>query len=232
MSIPQIWAYERWSFWTVSEVNGTEVGSNDTLYYLCVQRQDFNYNAIFYATLGLIFFALLLGFLFCYVSIIHFVKTHGNKFRRNEGEETTSIGTEGPGGSLQKNRHRRTIRLIMSLILIFFLCRTPVWIFLIIVQTTDVPTTRTTLSTMHILHLLSNLNTALSPFVYAIWNDALRAGGGKGGGDEGLTSCSHPPLNTRARPSESSSSGTGRGTSTTSLHTVASSHQIQPRSSS
>lgn len=126
---------------------------------------------------------LLLGFLFCYLSILKFIHTHAYASRRNRiGPEVSTISgsdTTLTNGQEQRrprrNRHERSTRLIMILIGIFCICRLPVWIFVVVVNIEEVEMTELTLSLMHFLHLLSNLSTALSPILYSIFNKSLRS---------------------------------------------------------
>jgi len=189
MSVPQIRMYCLFSYKTVDDVGdfNSSAISNET-YYVCMlpEFQPIPANTIFYCTIAVVFIALLIGFLFCYLSIIKFIKTHGNKFSRSHTglALSTATTTSGPPNldpvpgkkrtEISKNRHHKTIRLIMTLILIFCVCRLPVWTFVVVTNSVKIEATTLIFSLMQFLHLLSSLSTALSPLMYTIWNKSLK----------------------------------------------------------
>jgi len=161
-------------------------------YYFCV-RSDFDANnSAYYSALGTIFFGLLFSFVFCYVSIICFIQKHDYiqnrpSSRRVEISVSTTITGEPDNRTLGadnsakpidvnvSSRYRRTLNLIMWLIILYLTCRIPIWVFNIVDNSRRWNNSVFKASLKYSLTLLSNLNCAVNPFVYTIWNDALRS---------------------------------------------------------
>lgn len=118
------------------------------------------------------------------------IETNNSSFMTTANKtcnSTPSAAATSKGIISPRKQHGRTIRLIMSLILLFLICRTPVMIFNLVANIKSVPQTVFMNSLFYFLHLLSNVNTVISPFLYAVWNNALRSTGRTGGGGDHLT---------------------------------------------
>ncbi|OXA62510.1 QRFP-like peptide receptor [Folsomia candida] len=193
VALPNLWYYEHKSFWTYVVVNGQPVRPrNETcskFYYICARTTFDEYNVAYYSSLGLAILVPTIAFLFCYVSIIIFVRRHVVTLGQRVGSETRIA------------RNRKTLRLILGLIFLNIVCRLPVWTFVVVTNIKETPANRLTLLLMYSFHLLSNVNSLINPFVYAIFNDSIRTtrnsgiagrdgGGGvagSGGGGAGST---------------------------------------------
>ncbi|CAL8134664.1 unnamed protein product [Orchesella dallaii] len=160
----------------------TSSPNNETcdMYYYCMRTTFDNRNIAHYSVTGATYFLLLAYFLVCYVSVYKFVKKHGNFRKKLVAQQQQQPGQQ-PNMNPQESkyakaeRHHKTLRLILGLILLNLCCRFPNWIFLVIIQVVVVPTTELTLTLLESLHLLSTINSALNPFLYVIWNHSLRA---------------------------------------------------------
>lgn len=147
-------------------------------YYTCLRTQFDEFNTAYYAFLGVGFAAPTLAFLFCYISILVFVKKHVESVGSTLNH--ANITTEASTSRISKSR--KTLWLILALILINLLCRIPIWCFIVTTNVKEVPVNSLTLILMYGFHLLSNVNSVINPFVYAIFNDSIRSTRGLGGG--------------------------------------------------
>lgn len=161
VALPNLWYYEHKSFWTYVVVNGQPVRPrNETcskFYYICARTTFDEYNVAYYSSLGLAILVPTIAFLFCYVSIIIFVRRHVVTLGQRVGSETRIA------------RNRKTLRLILGLIFLNIVCRLPVWTFVVVTNIKETPANRLTLLLMYSFHLLSNVNSLINPFVYAIF---------------------------------------------------------------
>ncbi|CAG7692400.1 unnamed protein product [Allacma fusca] len=176
--------YKREPYW-VYEFDGEEWVSDNATYYLCY-KPNYNKTAdmIYYIVLGSFFTALLAVFLFSYISILVFVRKN---FRHVPGDPcpASTAGSEQgtrkiTGTSFPKRRNRRTAHVLAVLISIFLITRLPLWIFNLMIfidQETFGTTQNSYLVIQSSLQLLSCLKSAVNPFIYVIWNDALRSAG-------------------------------------------------------
>lgn len=204
-ALPQIWSFHLRSFLAIrdkgqpAQTPAPNVTDSTTLpstplpppcdiRYRCF-RNDFDHrNIIYWSVTGATYFLLLLCFLVSYVSIYKFVRKHGQFKKQLEEERHSSTTATGgqPAASQEglyqrKNkfaaaeRHRKTLKLILGLILLHLCCRAPNWIYLVMINVIEVANTEVTLTLLECFHFLSTVNCALNPFLYVIWNHSLRA---------------------------------------------------------
>lgn len=170
-----MWYYDHKSFWTYIIVDGElERPRNETCknYYICSRTTFDSYNIAYYSVLGLAILIPTIAFLYCYFSIIFFVRRHMAVMSANN----TIVNTDNNNGNENRAaRNKRTLKLILALIFLNLLCRTPVWTFAVVTNLKETETNKLTLFLFYGFHLLSNLNSMVNPFVYAIFNDSIRS---------------------------------------------------------
>ncbi|XP_069989692.1 neuropeptide FF receptor 2-like [Penaeus vannamei] len=104
----------------------------------------------------LIFMPLLIVFLVCYARLIAFLRQRP---------------TVGAADLRQRGRKRKVLLTVAAIMLTFFVCRLPPWIFLLVPQVNDHQNDqgRRTYSYIHYsLHTLSLCAPAINPFLYAL----------------------------------------------------------------
>lgn len=172
--------------------------------HYCIRNKIDSRNIIYWSITGSTYFFLLVCFLVSYISIYKFVKKHGNIKRRVLQDCRSDTTTTVPSVSANYNsynggianttrfdageRHRKTLKLILGLILLHLCCRAPNWIYLVIINVKVIDDTQVSRTILECFHFLSIVNCALDPFLYVIWNHSLRAPGDDKTGNDGSPS--------------------------------------------
>ncbi|KAG8036003.1 hypothetical protein G9C98_004582 [Cotesia typhae] len=178
------WGVALGSSYPVLNIYNTEavtIINNSTAYsaMLCLVSDRQFVTTIYTALFTVIFLPLAAVFIVVYILLalnIHRKKI-GNSIASESTITSTSVSNSGPRPAKKKipkhvMRKRRTVRVILTLIGVFVLCRMPQWSFLLV---------KLYLKVSHkfwwhlqvVLTLLSLINAAVHPFLYAFLNEAL-----------------------------------------------------------
>lgn len=183
--------YDEFFDLTTSSIPTTTQDPTCDIRYYCNRNNIDKRNIVYWSVTGSTYFFLLVWFLVSYISIYNFVKKHGRVRKQLENNDYAStITVTGTTVNMDNNdtlalqnknklaageRHRKTLKLILGLILLHLCCRAPNWVLLVIINIKTVKITEATLTLLGTFHFLSTVNCALDPFLYVIWNHSLRA---------------------------------------------------------
>lgn len=113
----------------LTTVSWTQVHSQNFL----TNPYPFPGNIAYYSFLGMAILIPTICFLFCYISIIIFVRRHVNVMSASITTTTTAtFPSQSPGPEQRIARNKKTLRLILGLIFLNLTCRLPVWLFVVI----------------------------------------------------------------------------------------------------
>lgn len=158
--------------------------------FLCVTGKKDALMTYYICIASLIFLPMLFVFLWLYYNIARLIWTHRKplsaRFKKeNSTVETSTSGTKTsedvPSNASEKilmrknvhvERKIRTFKIIICLMLTFFMCRLPYWVFNIM-RLVGVYNLRKHWIMLYVFNGLALLNCALNPFLYTFLNPTL-----------------------------------------------------------